>query len=95
MNSLFKLKMNHLISHNLKNGKTYGLETLYNYIFSSMPGLLNALQYNVNKIQCQFPECFQRLTDSEYHVHSSQFYTKNEHAIVRFWSSEIFEKYHI
>jgi hypothetical protein len=43
-----------------------------------MPGLSNA-------IHCEFLSASR---DLEYHVHFSQFLTKNEHAIVKFWKPQ-------
>jgi hypothetical protein len=47
-----------------------------------MPGLSNA-------IHCEF---LIASSDLEYHVHFSQFFTKNEHGIVKFWKPQQIQK---
>ena len=42
-----------------------------------------------NAIHC---ECLSASRDLEYHVHFSQFLTKNEHAIVNFWKPKKIQK---
>jgi hypothetical protein len=50
------------------------------------------MQGHSNAIHCEFLSASR---DSEYHVHFSQFFTKNEHAIVKFWKPQKFKKYYI
>ena len=47
-----------------------------------MPGLSNAIHR----------EFLSASRDLEYHVHFSQYFTKNEHAIVKFWKLQQIQK---